>query len=411
MKQSTTSSVALLALATTTSHAATITFWTLDSVQRTIYFTQNPGSAQMVPMTVTPFRNTTMSFPDGWAGNFYAVANGEYNRPGMLGEVQFSGWLGKTYFDVSAIVDGTDQHNVKQMWPRMAQTPMSGCEVFPCNNCYWLPDDIQTKVTDETDLMATLGTGSTGIAFVSPHQEAPGTSQSHHAPQYQPSAQKPPVAVPAAPPRQYQQAVAAAAAPPAPQYQPPPPPAAAATPQYQPPPPPPPPPAAAATPQYQLPPPQYQPPPPAAAVATPQYQPPPPPAVAAAAAPRYQAPAFRVAAQMQSTTVDYQSSPSAAATSNGEAPQSTQSDESASAQESEPASAQESEPASAQESESAATANAAGSDGHSSASPQGDDLPYSDDDEHEPASEEESSSPWQEGESSGQEEETSVQDE
>ncbi|RDA92373.1 hypothetical protein CP533_4400 [Ophiocordyceps camponoti-saundersi (nom. inval.)] len=227
MKQFTISPVALLALATTTAHAASVTFWTLDMAQRTIYFTSNPGSALMAPVTVNASQNSTVVFPDNWAGNFYGVRDGESNKPGMLGEVQFSGWLGKTYFDVSAIVNGQDQHNVKQMWAKTAQTPMSGCEVFPCNNCYWLSDDIQTKVTNERDLMATLGTGSTGIAFALPHQEAPGSSQSHHAPQYQPSAQNPPSPLSAP---QYQQPARPAVA----QYRPAA--AAAAAPQYQPPP-------------------------------------------------------------------------------------------------------------------------------------------------------------------------------
>jgi hypothetical protein len=83
----------------------------------------------------------------------------------MLGEVSLNSWNGLTYFDVSAIVDPSDHDNVKQMWPVKSQTPMSGCEVFPCNNAYWLPDDVQTKATSETDLMTTLGSGSTGLTF------------------------------------------------------------------------------------------------------------------------------------------------------------------------------------------------------------------------------------------------------
>ncbi|PFH60732.1 hypothetical protein XA68_10440 [Ophiocordyceps unilateralis] len=246
MKQSSTSPLALVAMAAA-SQAASVTFWTLDQAQRTIYFTPNPGSAQMSPLTVGHLQNTTAKFPSNWAGNFYAVQSDGENKPGMLGEVQFSGWLGRTYFDVSAIVDGTDHSNVKQMWPKLSRSPMSGCEVFPCNNCYWLPDDIQTKVTEENDLMATLGSGSTGIVFAKPDQEAPDSSQAHHAPQYQPSAPSPPAAPPALPvqpgaapavaPYQPVQPVQPAAAPAAPQYQPVQPVqpvAAPAAPQYQP---------------------------------------------------------------------------------------------------------------------------------------------------------------------------------
>ncbi|KAM4056251.1 DNase1 protein [Hirsutella rhossiliensis] len=159
-----TSAIALVALAAA-SQAASVTFWTLDDAQRTVYFVGNPGSPQMPPVTVGHEENKTVDFVNNWAGNFYAIPEGGDNKAGMLGEVQFSGWLGKTYFDVSAIVNGTDHNNVKQMWPTSSKTPMSGCEVFPCNNCYWLSDDVQTKVTDETDLMTTLGSGSTGMAF------------------------------------------------------------------------------------------------------------------------------------------------------------------------------------------------------------------------------------------------------
>ncbi|KND93991.1 hypothetical protein TOPH_01618 [Tolypocladium ophioglossoides CBS 100239] len=159
-----TSALALVASAIAVS-ASTVTFWTLDNVQRTVYFTGNPGSAQINPVTVSNRANTTVNFPGQWVGNFYAVPNGQANKPGMLGEVNFSGWNGLTYFDVSAIVDPTDQNNVKQMWPKVSRNPMSGCQVFPCNNVYWLPDDVQTKTTTESDLITTLGSGSTGITF------------------------------------------------------------------------------------------------------------------------------------------------------------------------------------------------------------------------------------------------------
>ncbi|KAH7318481.1 DNase1 protein [Stachybotrys elegans] len=159
-----TSAMALVASAAA-SRAASVTFWTLDNVERTLYFTPNPESSAIEPVTVNNQQNSTVQFPDTWVGNWYAVQSGANNVPGMLGEVQFGGWNGLTYFDVSAIVDPNDHDNVKQMWPAVAQTPMSGCEVFPCNNVYWLPDDVQTKTTTETDLWTTLGSGSTGMAF------------------------------------------------------------------------------------------------------------------------------------------------------------------------------------------------------------------------------------------------------
>lgn len=159
-----TSLVALVASAALSS-AASVTFWTLDNVERTLIFTGNPGSAPLETITVGGGDNTTVSFPDAWVGNWYAFPAGAADVPGMLGEVQFGGWNGLTYFDVSAIVNPSDHDNVKQMWPAVARTPMSGCEVFPCDNAYWLPDDIQTKVTNEVDLWTTLGSGSTGLTF------------------------------------------------------------------------------------------------------------------------------------------------------------------------------------------------------------------------------------------------------
>ncbi|KAF7558996.1 hypothetical protein G7046_g5153 [Stylonectria norvegica] len=143
--------------------AGTVTFWTLDDVQRTIVFTPNvPGTPgfDMAPVEVSSAEKTKITFPDGWIGNFYAVPKGgNLKVAGMLGEVNFAGYAGATYFDVSAIVNMTDVNNVKQMWPLNSKTPMSGCEVFPCNNCYVKWDDVQTKSTDEEDLITTLGTG------------------------------------------------------------------------------------------------------------------------------------------------------------------------------------------------------------------------------------------------------------
>lgn len=149
-----------MAAAATTVAANTVTFWTLDDVTRTIVFTPSAGNAEIDSVTVNSEKNTTVTFPDGYIGNYYAVQEGAESAPGMLGEVTFGGWGGLTYFDVSAIVNPADHDNVKQMWPVKAHEPMSGCEVFPCNNAYYLPDDVQTKVTEEVDLISTLGAGS-----------------------------------------------------------------------------------------------------------------------------------------------------------------------------------------------------------------------------------------------------------
>lgn len=157
--------VLTLALAATAAQAASITMWSLDDVPRTVHFVPNPGSANMPPVQVAGKTQQTVQFEDAWAGNFYAVAEGQPQKAGMLGEVQFKGWNGLTYFDVSAIVDPNDTNNVKQMFPAISHMPMSGCVRHPCDNCYLRPDDLQTKSTPETDLYTTLGEGETGINF------------------------------------------------------------------------------------------------------------------------------------------------------------------------------------------------------------------------------------------------------
>lgn len=145
--------------------AGSVTFWTLDDVTRTVHFTANENKWDMDSVTVSSAEKKTVHFPEGYVGNFYAIPEGGENTPGMLGEVKFAGNEGKTYFDVSAIIDPSDKSNVKQMYPASSQSPMSGCVVFPCDNAYYLPDDVQTKVTEEEHIITTLGEGSTGLSF------------------------------------------------------------------------------------------------------------------------------------------------------------------------------------------------------------------------------------------------------
>jgi hypothetical protein len=154
--QFTTSMMALVGSAALAS-AASVTFKTLDDLTRTVYFTPSAGHPAMEPVTVSSAEDTVVTFPDVYVGNYHAVVEGQANVDGMLGEVNFGGWNGMTYFDVSAIVNPGDKNNVKKMWPKGSQEPVSGCDVFPCNNAYYLPDDVQTKVTHEVDLITTLG--------------------------------------------------------------------------------------------------------------------------------------------------------------------------------------------------------------------------------------------------------------
>lgn len=140
----------------------TVTFVSQDNTSRKIVFTPSTGHSEIDSIEVAGKATETVTFPTGWIGNWFAICEDADNTQGMLGEVTFQGWDGITYFDVSAIVDATDHNGVHQMWPASensvsSKTKMSGCAVFPCNTAYYLPDDVQTVTTTETELYCTLG--------------------------------------------------------------------------------------------------------------------------------------------------------------------------------------------------------------------------------------------------------------
>lgn len=134
-----------------------ITFKSLDDDTRTVYFVPSIGHEELEELKLEGNAATKVEFPQGWIGNWYAVKDGAEKKTGMLGEVTFNGWNGMTYFDVSAIVNPKDFDGVKMMYPLSAQTPTSGCDQWPCPEAYWLWDDVQTRVTEETELVCTLG--------------------------------------------------------------------------------------------------------------------------------------------------------------------------------------------------------------------------------------------------------------
>ena len=147
--------VALAALAA----ANSVTFQSQDDTNRRIIFTPSAGLPGIPSAWVGPYQTVRVEFPHGWIGNWYAVSQGRPDIPGMLGEVTFQGWNDITYFDVSAIVNPGDHEGVQELYPAGRNEPVSGCKNWPCNNAYYMPDDIQTKTTYETDLVCTLGRG------------------------------------------------------------------------------------------------------------------------------------------------------------------------------------------------------------------------------------------------------------
>lgn len=135
----------------------TVTFVSQDATDRTIHFTGNAGMPTIEDVKVPGHKNVTVDIPHGWVGNWFSVSEGEPVVPGMLGEVAFNSWGGITFFDVSAIVNPHDHVGVKKLFPVSQRKPTSGCDLFPCAFAYYLPDDVQTQATDETDLICTLG--------------------------------------------------------------------------------------------------------------------------------------------------------------------------------------------------------------------------------------------------------------
>jgi len=144
---------ALLSLAA----ANTVEFINQDSTTRNIVFTPQSGLASIESVTIEGHGTASVSFPDSWIGNWYTYNEGSANSPGMLGEVRWNGYAGANYFDVSAIVDPNDTNGVKMIFPKNSNTPISGCQTFPCSNAYNKPDDVATLSTTDETLVCLLG--------------------------------------------------------------------------------------------------------------------------------------------------------------------------------------------------------------------------------------------------------------
>lgn len=154
--QFTTIAAAASALFTLAS-AGTVHFVNQDSTTRTLVFTPNSGYESISDLTIQGDSTANQTFPTGWIGNWYSVSDGAAKVPGMLGEVSFDSYAGSTFFDVSAIVNPDDHNGVKEMFPLHSNTPVSGCQSFPCENAYNKWDDIQTQSTDGNELVCLLG--------------------------------------------------------------------------------------------------------------------------------------------------------------------------------------------------------------------------------------------------------------
>lgn len=155
--------LAILALASLVSAENLVTLKSMDNTDRTVVWT---GSSSIPDTSVPGGESVTVSIPIGYNGNAYAYSTGAENIPGMLAEFAFNSYAGATYFDVSAIVNAEDKTGVYQMYPADTKTPVSGCTAFACTNAYYLPTDIQTKSTDSSHIIVTLGAGPMELSKV-----------------------------------------------------------------------------------------------------------------------------------------------------------------------------------------------------------------------------------------------------
>lgn len=128
-----------------------------DSTTRTVIFTAQAGLEVIPELVIEGLGTANQTMPDSWIGNVYSVNEGAPNVPGMLAEFRFNGFAGATYFDVSAIVNPDDTQGVKMVFPKNSNTPVSGCQKFPCLNAYNKWDDVATLSTDDSELVVLLG--------------------------------------------------------------------------------------------------------------------------------------------------------------------------------------------------------------------------------------------------------------
>lgn len=138
-----------------------VTFKSLDGVSRTVYITPNAGIEGPDPVAVAAGASVDVELVEGFVGNAYAIHDGAEIAAGMLAEFNFQGWNDLTYFDVSAIINSSDVDNISEMYPAdEPSTPTSGCSSWPCDNAYYIWDDVQTKSTDQVHLIVTLSTNN-----------------------------------------------------------------------------------------------------------------------------------------------------------------------------------------------------------------------------------------------------------
>lgn len=158
-----------------------VQFINQGSSAKTVVFTANADLGMTMPdLHIEAGKAHNVSFADNFIGNFWSYDDAAPASSGMLGEVSFNQWpdASTAYFDVSSIVNKTDNVGVKMLYPvdtevdfaatlveGFVSTLFSGCateDSMACANQYNAPNDVRTISTTSPGLTCILGTPSTG---------------------------------------------------------------------------------------------------------------------------------------------------------------------------------------------------------------------------------------------------------
>ncbi|KAF5873226.1 putative dnase1 protein [Botrytis fragariae] len=139
----------------------TIHFISFDDVDRIIAFTSHAHCEDIEDIHHKGGENFTIEMPQNWGGTVMAK---KYDAVVPIhrvqAEIQWQGFEGKTHYDASAITNHTDNSGIRFIYPAGqgdVYETRSGCTVYPCDNAYLQPDDEQTKVTYQTDMVIEIG--------------------------------------------------------------------------------------------------------------------------------------------------------------------------------------------------------------------------------------------------------------
>ncbi|TGO51512.1 hypothetical protein BOTNAR_0353g00040 [Botryotinia narcissicola] len=139
----------------------TIEFVACDNEDRIISFTSHVQCEDIEDIHHKGGENFTIEIPLNWGGTVMAKKHGAVHPIHRIqAEFQWQGFEGKTHYDASAITNQTDNSGIRFVYPAGqgdVYEARSGCTVYPCDNAYLQPDDVQTKVTRQTDMLIEIG--------------------------------------------------------------------------------------------------------------------------------------------------------------------------------------------------------------------------------------------------------------